>query len=79
MPFYRLAARLAQMLLRPIWTSARCARRVVPRVPLPDEIVERVLLSPDLVPHILGPLKAEDGAAAAVCSQWLEGNQRASS
>ena len=61
------------MLLRPIWTSARCARRVVPRVPLPDEIVERVLLSPDLVPHILGPLKAEDGAAAAVCSQWLAG------
>ena len=61
------------MLLRPIWTSARCARRVAPRVPLPDEIVERVLLSPDLVPHILGPLKAEDGAAAAVCSQWLAG------
>ena len=59
------------MLLRPIWTSARCAHP--PRVPLPDEIVERVLLSPDLVPHILGPLKAEDGAAAAVCSQWLAG------
>ena len=61
------------MLLRPICTSARYARRVAPRVPLPDEIVERVLLSPDLVPHILGPLKAEDGAAAAVCSQWLAG------
>ena len=59
------------MLLRPIWTFARCAHP--PRVPLPDEIVERVLLSPDLVPHILGPLKAEDGAAAAVCSQWLAG------
>ena len=73
MPFNRLAARLAQMLLRPICTSARYARRVAPRVPLPDEIVERVLLSPDLVPHILGPLKAEDGAAAAVCSQWLAG------
>ena len=61
------------MLLRPIWPSARCARRVAPLVPLPDEIVERVLLSPDLVPHILGPLDAEDGAAAAVCSQWLAG------
>ena len=71
MVFYRLAARLAQMLLRPIWTFARCAHP--PRVPLPDEIVERVLLSPDLVPHILGPLKTEDGAAAAVCSQWLAG------
>merc|ERR1740124_938814 len=41
--------------------------------PLPHEMVERVLLSPDLVPHILGPLDAEDGAAAAVCSQWLDG------
>jgi hypothetical protein len=41
--------------------------------PLPHEPVERVLLSPDLVPHILGPLESEDGAAAAVCSQWLVG------
>merc|ERR1712086_1153204 len=41
--------------------------------PLPHEMVERVLLSPDLVPHILGPLEAEDGAAAAVCSLWLAG------
>jgi len=41
--------------------------------PLPHEMVERVLLSPDLVPHLLGPLVAEDGAAAAVCSQWLVG------
>jgi hypothetical protein len=42
-------------------------------MPLPHEMVERVLLSPDLVPAILGPLEAEDGAAAAVCSQWLAG------
>jgi len=41
--------------------------------PLPHEMVERVLLSPDLVPHLLGPLEAEDGAVAAVCSQWLAG------
>jgi hypothetical protein len=41
--------------------------------PLPHELVERVLLSPDLVPRLLGPLEAEDGAAAAVCSQWLVG------
>ena len=41
--------------------------------PLPPWAVERVLLSPDLMPHILGPLVAEDGAAAAVCSQWLAG------
>ena len=41
--------------------------------PLSHELVERVLLSPDLVPSILGPLEAKDGAAAAVCSQWLAG------
>ena len=41
--------------------------------PVPHWAVERVLLSPDLVPHILGPLVAEDGAAAAVCSQWSAG------
>jgi hypothetical protein len=41
--------------------------------PLPHWAVERVLLSADLVPHLLGPLGVEDGAAAAVCSQWLAG------
>jgi hypothetical protein len=34
--------------------------------PLSHELVERMLLSPDLVPSILGPLEAKDGAAAAV-------------
>ena len=41
--------------------------------PLQHEMVERVLLSRDLVPYILGPLETADGAAAAVCSQWLTG------
>jgi hypothetical protein len=41
--------------------------------PLPHWAVERVLLSADLVPHLLEPLGVEDGAAAAVCSQWLVG------
>jgi hypothetical protein len=41
--------------------------------PLPHWAVDRVLLSPDLTPHLLGPLVAEDGAAAAVCTQWLVG------
>ena len=41
--------------------------------PLPHELVERVLLSPDLVQFILGPLETEDEAAAAVCKQWLAG------
>jgi hypothetical protein len=41
--------------------------------PLPHWAVDRVLLSADLLPHLLGPLEAEDGAAAAVCTQWLVG------
>ena len=40
--------------------------------PLPQWAVEGVLLSNDLVPHILAPLKLEDGAAAAVCSSWAD-------
>jgi hypothetical protein len=35
-------------------------------------VVEGVLLLSDLVPHLLAPLQLEDGAAAAVCSLWLE-------
>ena len=35
------------------------------------EMAERVLLSPDLMPFILGQLLAEDAAVAAVCSHWL--------
>ena len=41
--------------------------------PLTQWAVEGVLLSSDLVPHLLAPLQLEDGAAAAVCSQWAEG------
>ena len=39
--------------------------------PPPLEMAERVLLSPDLMPFILGQLLAEDAAVAAVCSHWL--------
>ena len=84
-PSSRLAARLGQL---PHGVLANLAARLssdspalqaaaeecmAAHTPLPHEMVERVLLSPDLVPHILGPLVAEDGAAAAVCSQWLDG------
>ena len=37
-----------QILLRQAWPCAVCARRLVPKGPLPQEMVERVLLSPDL-------------------------------
>ena len=85
MPSSRLSARLGQL---PHDVLAELAARLcsnspalqaaaeecmAAHTPLPHEMVERVLLSPDLVPHILGPLVVEDGAAAAVCSQWLVG------
>ena len=41
--------------------------------PLAQWAVEGVLLSSDLVPHLLAPLKLEDGAVAAVCSRWADG------
>ena len=41
--------------------------------PLAQWAVEGVLLSSDLVPHLLAPLQLEDGAAAAVCSRRAEG------
>ena len=40
---------------------------------LAAQAVEKVLLSIDLVPHLLASLQLEDGAAAAVCSRWAEG------
>ena len=83
MPCNRLAARLGQL---PHNVLAELAARlcsdnpalqaaadecVTTHTPLPREMVEGVLLSSDLVPHILRTLGAEDAAAAAVCSQWL--------
>jgi hypothetical protein len=43
--------------------------------PLAQWAVEGVLLSSDLLPHLLAPLQLQDGAAAAV-GRRLEGNQR---
>ena len=37
-----------------------------------QRVVEGVLHSSDLVRLVLAPLKQEDGAAAAVCSQWAD-------
>ena len=83
MPSSRLSLRLAQL---PHDALAELAARLcsespalqavaeecmAAHAPLSHELVERVLLLPDLVPSILGPLETEDGAAAAVCSQWL--------
>ena len=81
----RLSARLAQL---PHDVLAELAARLCSESPalqaiaeeclaanssLPQALVEGVLLSADLTPHILGPLGTEDGACAAVSSQWLTG------
>ena len=47
--------------------------RCLAHKPLAQWAVEGVLLSSDLVPHLLAPLQLEDGAATAVCSRWAEG------
>ena len=85
MPSSRLAARLGQLPHTVLAELAAqlCSERpalqaaaeecIAANSPLPLEMVECVLLSPDLVPCILGPLLAEDGVVAAVCSNWLAG------
>ena len=47
--------------------------------PLSHELVERVLLSPDLVPSILGPLEAKEGGGGSrvlAVAGRVEGDQR---
>ena len=53
--------------------ASRAEATLAAHKPLAQRLVEGVLLSSDLVPHILVPLQLEDGAAAAVCSLWAEG------
>ena len=73
LPHAVLADLAAQLCSESPALQAAAEECMAAHTPLPHEMVERVLLSPDLVPAILGPLEAEDGAAAAVCSQWLAG------
>jgi hypothetical protein len=73
LPHNVLAELAAQLCSESPALQAAAEECMAAHTPLPHEMVERVLLSPDLVPHLLGPLEAEDGAAAAVCSQWLAG------
>ena len=82
-PFSRLAAWLCQLLHTVLakLTAQLCSESpalqaaaeecMAAHSPPPLEMAERVLLSPDLMPFILGQLLAEDGTVAAVCSHWL--------
>ena len=84
-PASRIAARLADLshaqLLEIAAAGCDASTQVKNRAdallaahkPLAQWAVEGVLLSSDLVPHLLAPLQLEDGAAAAVCSRWAEG------
>ena len=84
-PASRVAARLADLshaqLLEIAAAGCEASTEVKNRAdallaahkPLAQWAVEGVLLSSDLVPHLLAPLLMEDGAAAAVCSRWAEG------
>ena len=82
-PFSRLAAWLGQLLhiILAELSAQLCSESPALQAaaeecmaacdPPPLEMAERVLLSPDLMPFILGQLLAEDGTVAAVCSHWL--------
>ena len=53
--------------------AARAEAVLAAHQPVPQWAVEGVLLSSDLVPHVLAPLEQEDGAVAAACSAWAAG------
>ena len=84
-PASRLAARLADLshaqLVEIAAAGCEASTQVKNRAdallaahkPLAQWAVEGVLLSNDLVPHLLAPLQPEDVAAAVVCSRWAEG------
>jgi hypothetical protein len=89
-PASRVAARLADLshaqLLEIAAAGCEASTQVKNRAdailaahkPLAQWAVEGVLLSSDLVPHLLAPLQLEGGAAAAVCWRWAEGWKAAS-
>ena len=70
LPHDVLAELAAQLCSESAGLQAMADECLATHKPLPLWAVDRVLLSPDLMPHILGPLGLEDAAAAAVCSQW---------
>eukprot|EP00964_Phaeocystis_antarctica_P072403 scaffold44267_cov69-Phaeocystis_antarctica.AAC.3 len=83
-PVSRIAARLAELshaqLLEIAAAGCEASTEVKNRAdamlaahkPLAQWAVEGVLLSSDLVPHLLAPLQLADCAAAAVCSRWAD-------
>ena len=56
-----------------MWVTNRTDAILEAHKPLAQRAEGVLLLSSDLVQHLLAPLQLEDGAAAAVCSRWAEG------
>ena len=68
LPHIVLAELAAQLCCESAALQATAEEYLAAHNPLLHEMVQRVLLSPDLVPHILGPLGLEDGVAAQWCA-----------
>ena len=66
-------AQLLEIALAGCEASSEIQNRVYAILAAQQRVVEGVLLSSDLLPHVLSSLQLEDGAAAAVCSQWADG------
>ena len=73
LPHDALAEFAAQLCADDSAAAAQAEALLAAHDPVPQWAVEGVLLSSDLVPHVLAPLELEDGAAAAACSAWAAG------
>ena len=73
LPHDALAELAAQLCAEGGAAAAQAEAVLAAHQPVPQWAVEGVLLSSDLVPHVLAPLELEDGAAAAACSAWAAG------
>ena len=73
LPHDALAEFAAQLCADDSTAAAQAENLIAAHDPVPQWAVEGVLLSSDLVPHVLAPLELEDGAAAAACSAWAAG------
>ena len=71
LPNELLAMLLAEAIHQCPEIGRKAEQHLAERAPVPEWAVSAVLLSPDLIPSLLSPLRPRDGAAAAVCKGWL--------
>ena len=70
-PSELLATLLAEAIHQCPDIGRKAEMHLAEHAPVPEWAVSAVLLSPDLIPSLLSPLRPRDGAAAAVCKHWL--------